>query len=71
MSREALEEILARAMEDETFCNRLLQTPGNALTGYDLTAEEREALIGGNLREILLTVRRRGSSSPWLHSRGW
>lgn len=53
MSLEALGEILARASEDEGFRRRLAQSPEEALAGYDLTPEEREALLGGALRQIL------------------
>jgi hypothetical protein len=56
MSRDAIEEILARAIEDEQFRARLLQAPGDAVEGYDLTPEERRALLSGDLRSILLAV---------------
>lgn len=58
MSRVALEEILARALEDARFRERLLQSPVDALIGYDLSVEEREALIAGNLKEILRSMGR-------------
>ena len=58
MSRVALEEILARALEDARFRERLLQSPADALIGYDLSAEEREALIAGDLRDVLRSVGR-------------
>ncbi len=54
MSRLALEEILARAIEDERFRDRLLEAPAEALEGYDLSAIERQALISGDLRGLLL-----------------
>lgn len=56
MSRDVLEEILARAMEDDAFRARLLTTPAQALESYQLTAQERHAFIAGDLREILLAV---------------
>lgn len=56
MSRQALEEILARAMEDQEFRSRLLREPEPALAGYDLTAQERDALIAGDLRQVLLAA---------------
>ncbi|HXF82146.1 MAG TPA: Os1348 family NHLP clan protein [bacterium] len=56
MSREKLEEILARAMEDGAFRSRLLAAPAEALAGYELTAEERQAFLAGSLRELLLTL---------------
>lgn len=60
MSQEVLQEILARALEDGRFRQRLLDDPDRALHGYDLSPEEREALIAGNLRDLLLTVDRAG-----------
>jgi hypothetical protein len=60
VSQEVLQEILARALEDERFRHRLLDDPHRALHGYDLSTEEREALIAGNLRDLLLTVGRAG-----------
>lgn len=56
MSRQAIEEVLARAMEDEEFRLRLLREPEPALNGYDLTPQEREALIAGDLRLVLLAA---------------
>ncbi len=64
MSRAALEEILARAMEDYRFRERLLQSPAEALTGYDLSEEERQALIAGNLQELLRSVDRAEHGPP-------
>jgi len=56
VSREKLEEILARAIEDDAFRTRLLAAPAEALAGYDLSAEERQAFLAGSLRELLLTL---------------
>lgn len=56
MSRETLEEILARAVEDDAFRLRLLSAPGEALAGYNLSIEERQAFLVGSLRELLLTL---------------
>lgn len=56
MSRETLEEILARAMEDDAFRTQMLTSPADALAGYDLSAEERHAFLAGSLRELLLTL---------------
>ncbi|MDR7545588.1 MAG: Os1348 family NHLP clan protein [Armatimonadota bacterium] len=58
MSRRALEEVLARAMEDGTFREWLLAAPSEALDGYDLSAEELQALIAGDLRSVLLAMGR-------------
>jgi hypothetical protein len=56
MSRQALEEVLARAMEDHDFRSRLLRDPEPALAGYDLSPQERDALIAGDLRRVLLAA---------------
>lgn len=58
VSRQAIEEVLARAMEDEAFRLRLLEEPEPALKGYDLTPQERDALIAGDLRRVLLAAGR-------------
>jgi hypothetical protein len=56
MSRNVLEEILARAMEDDAFRSRLLAAPAQALESYHLTPQERQAFIAGDLRQILLAA---------------
>ena len=63
MSREVLEEILARAMEDETFRTQLLDAPAAALEGYALTAQELHAFTSGDLRELLVAAHQ-GSYAP-------
>lgn len=66
MSRQALEEVLARAMEDDSFREWLLADPAEALDGYDLSAEELQAFIAGDLRSVLLVMGRdeRGDNLP-------
>jgi hypothetical protein len=56
MSRDILEEILARAMEDDAFRSRLLAAPAQALESYHLTPQERQAFVSGDLRQILLAA---------------
>ncbi|HEV8354633.1 MAG TPA: Os1348 family NHLP clan protein [bacterium] len=56
MSRDVLEEILSRAMEDDAFRTRLLTAPAQALESYQLSAQEREAFMSGDLRQILLAA---------------
>jgi hypothetical protein len=56
MDRRAVEEILARAIEDEQFRAQLVHAPAEAVAGYDLTARERQAIIDGDLRRVLLSV---------------
>jgi|DewCreStandDraft_5_1066085.scaffolds.fasta_scaffold37683_3 hypothetical protein len=60
MSRQALEEVLARAMEDDGFREWLLVSPTEALDGYDLSAEELQAFLAGDLRSVLLAMGREG-----------
>jgi len=55
MSGEVVEEILARAMEDDAFRAQLLRAPIEALKGYALTTEERDAFVLGDLRALLAT----------------
>ncbi len=66
MSRQALEEVLARAMEDDSFREWLLAAPAEALDGYDLSVEELQAFIAGDLRSVLLVMGRdeRGDNVP-------
>jgi len=56
MSRDVLEEILARALEDDTFRSRLLTAPAQALESYQLSPQERLAFISGDLWQILLAA---------------
>jgi hypothetical protein len=48
MSKEAVVAVIERAIEDEEFRRKLLESPDEALSGYDLTPEEAEALKGGD-----------------------
>lgn len=43
------EEIIRKAIDDQEFRSNLLSNPESALSGYDLTDEERETL--SNLEE--------------------
>ena len=40
MSQQTVESILTRAMSDTAFADSLFANPEQALTGFDLTAEE-------------------------------
>jgi hypothetical protein len=40
-------------MEDEHFRLRLLRAPAETLSAYALTVEVRQALINGDLRQVL------------------
>jgi hypothetical protein len=44
MSREALAQVVERASTDAAFRAQLQSNPESAVTGYDLTPEERAAL---------------------------
>ena len=45
MSQQALEAIIGRATLDVQYRNLLFADPERALAGYDLTKEERAALL--------------------------
>ena len=60
MSRGALVQVVERASTDAAFRAQLASNPESALVGYDLTAEERVALLRGDhdrLRELGVDVR--------------
>ncbi len=44
MSKEAVQKVIGRAIADEGFRNLLLNSPDQALAGFDLTADEIGAL---------------------------
>jgi hypothetical protein len=46
MSAQTVETILSRAMSDAKFADSLFASPDQALTGYDLSAEEAVTLKG-------------------------
>ena len=50
--KEAVLEILARAADDRKFLARLAENPSSVLQEYELTPEEKAALISGDLRQI-------------------
>jgi hypothetical protein len=45
MSERAIEQILGRSVMDEEFRILLFAAPVQALAGYDLTVEEKRALL--------------------------
>lgn len=45
MSRDALAQVVERACADAAFRAALQSSPDSALAGYELTAEERAALL--------------------------
>jgi len=50
--KEAILEVLARAADDHKFLARLAENPSRVLHEYNLTSEERAALVCGDLRRI-------------------
>ena len=45
---EALNKVIERASTDATFRARLQSDPASALAGYDLTPDERAAVMSGD-----------------------
>ena len=52
MSAQAVEQILGRLVTDQAFCQLFFSNPQQALQGYDLSAEEREALLQTRLEDV-------------------
>lgn len=52
MSAKAVIEVLERAARDHQFIAQLTEQGSKALEGYDLTSEEKAALISGDIRWI-------------------
>ncbi len=50
--KDAILQILGRAADDHKFLARLAADPVRVLKEYDLTSEEKAALISGDLRRI-------------------
>ncbi|HLH24473.1 MAG TPA: Os1348 family NHLP clan protein [Chloroflexota bacterium] len=48
MSQEALSKVIERASTDAAFRAQLANSPESALAGYDLTPEERAAVMNGD-----------------------
>lgn len=47
-SPDALSKVIERASADAAFRTRLTSSPASALAGYDLTPEERAAVMSGD-----------------------
>ena len=54
MSQEALAQLIERASTDATFRSQLQSHPESALKGYDLTGDERAALLSGDSGKLQL-----------------
>ena len=74
MSREGLNKVVERLLADRRFTSGFRRDPDGALAGYDVTAEEAQALKRGDQHELLsLGLDRRiveppQSGRPWLPS---
>jgi hypothetical protein len=53
MSKRVLEQVLMRALGDGEFRNHLCSGPDAALARYDLTDEERAALLNADKAALL------------------
>jgi hypothetical protein len=52
MSAQTVESILSRAMSDASFAEALLANPEQALTGFDLTADELANIKGMSRADV-------------------
>ncbi|MSQ37549.1 MAG: hypothetical protein EXR61_04460 [Chloroflexi bacterium] len=57
MSADAVNAVLARAMDDATFRADLAADPQAALAGYDLTPDERARFVAGTAKAERLEER--------------
>jgi hypothetical protein len=51
VSNEAVKQVAARAITDEDFRAQLRSNPQQALSGYDLTDQERQALATAEIND--------------------
>jgi hypothetical protein len=51
MSMDAVKQVAARAITDDTFRAQLQSDPQQALSGYDLTDQERQALTTAEIAD--------------------
>ncbi len=52
MSQEALAKVVERASTDPEFRAELQRSPDSALKGYDLTVDERAAVMSGDTSQL-------------------
>jgi hypothetical protein len=52
MSQQALMQVLEKASTDAAFRDELKKNPETALKAYDLTAEEKAALMSGDTTQL-------------------
>ena len=48
MSKSSVQQVIQRAVSDAAFRRQLQREPAKALAGFDLTAEERSSITGGD-----------------------
>ncbi len=66
MSKQCLTQVVERATEDTLFRQQLASNPESALAGYDLTDDERMALLSGDPKKLQdMGVDTRVSKSYW------
>ena len=53
MSKRAVEQVLMRALGDGGFRRELSEQPDTALARFELTDEERQAILGGDRNALL------------------
>jgi hypothetical protein len=53
MSKRGVELLLMRALGDGDFRTELREEPDTALAKFDLTEEERKAIVGGDKNALL------------------
>jgi predicted DNA binding protein len=53
MSTAVLEQVIQRAMDDQSFKEQIKSDPKTALGSYDLTAEEQAALTAGDDTKLM------------------
>jgi hypothetical protein len=66
MSRQALHELVDKAIGDKRFRQRLVANPDKALSGFDLDPEERAAAY--RLRDALSSAKDPLDLATFLHS---
>ncbi len=66
MSKQALTQVVERASEDALFRQQLASNPENTLANYDLTPDERAALLSNDPKRLSdLGVDARITKSYW------
>ena len=56
MSKSVLEQVMGKMVLDPNFRQQVVSDPSSTLAGYDLTAQEREALQQMDLNEFHNTL---------------